>query len=144
MSAKDNSVLAKKIYNLFNEGNVEGLVNLFTENSTATHIPTNTVFKGREGFRKATRIWKGAFSDARCEIKNQIVTDDFIVTEFNGVGVNDGILETPMGKIGPTGKKINIPFVEIMKIKNGQIEDSKLYFDTVTMMNQLEVVPEKV
>ena len=144
MSKQDNLTLAKKIYKFFDEGKVEELVNLFSENSIATHIPTNVVFKGRDGFRQATKIWKNAFSNSRCEIKNQIVTDEYIVTEFNGVGTNDGTLETSMGNIGPTGKRVSIPFVEILKIRNGKIENSKLYFDTATMMHQLEVIPEKV
>jgi len=49
-----------------------------------------------------------------------------------------------MGKIGPTGKKIDIPFCEIFEIRNGKLVSSHLYFDVATMMQQLELVPEKV
>lgn len=141
---QENQKLAKKVYELFNSNKIEELSNLFTENAKAVHIPTNTVFNGPAGFRDASKIWKTAFSDAKCELKNQIVNDDYIVTEFNGVGVHDGVLSTPMGNVPATGKKINIPFVEILKVKNGKIESSKLYFDTATMMHQLELIPEKV
>jgi CTP-dependent riboflavin kinase len=48
-----------------------------------------------------------------------------------------------VGTIPPTGKKVNIPFVEILKIKDGKIKDYKLYFDTATMMQQLGIIAEK-
>jgi predicted ester cyclase len=144
MSAQDNLKLAKKIYESFNNNEIDNLLNYFSDSAVAIHVPTNVTFNGKEGFRQATEIWKGAFSDAKCDIKNTIVSDDYIVTEFNGIGTHDGILETPMGKIGPTGKKINVPFVEILKIKNGKIQGSKLYFDVATMMQQLELTAEKV
>jgi predicted ester cyclase len=144
MSAQDNLKLAKKIYESFNNNEIDKLVGFYADNSVAVHVPTNLTFKGKEGFKQATKIWKGAFSDAKCEIKNTIINDDYIVTEFNGIGTNDGILETPVGEVGPTGKKVNIPFVEILKIKNGKVQESKLYFDVATMMHQLEITTEKV
>ena len=144
MSVKYNQQLAERIYRFFDQNKIDDLANLFSKNATILHVPTNLKFTGPEGFKQATKIWKGAFSDARCEIKNQIVNDDYIVTEFNGVGTNDGALETPMGKIGPTGKKVSIPFVEILKINNEKVESSKLYFDVTTMLHQLEVSHERV
>jgi len=141
---QENLKLAKKVYELFNNNQIEELSNLYSKDSAIAHIPTNIVFNGPEGFKQATKIWKTAFSDARCVITNQVVTDDYIVTEFNGVGTHDGILTTPVGNIEPAGKKVNIPFVEILGVKNGKIESSKLYFDNATMMHQLELIPEKV
>ena len=144
MSLQYNSKLAKKIYELFNDDKIEEFADLYSESCTLLQVPTNQVFKGREGVVQAAKGWKTAFSDAKCEVKNQVVTEDFIITEFNGVGTNDGKLETPMGTIPPTGKNVNIPFIEVMKVKNGKIDDYKLYFDTATMMQQLELTAEKV
>ncbi len=144
MSVQDNLKLGKKIYELFNNNKLEELANLFSENSTSLHVPTNEVFKGINGARHAANKWRSAFPDGKCEVTNQVVSENYIVTEFNGVGTNDGNLDTPMGTLPPTGRKVNIPFVEIMKIKNGKIEDYKLYFDIATMMQQLGIVAEKV
>ncbi|MEJ2196011.1 MAG: ester cyclase [Ignavibacteriaceae bacterium] len=82
---------------------------------------------------------KKGFSNAKCEIKNMVTNDNYVVTEFNSIGTYDGILETPKGKISPTRRKVNIPFVEIFKLKNGKIDSSKLYFDSSTMMEQAGV-----
>lgn len=139
MLAQYNLKLAKRIYDLFNNNDIAEVANLFSDNADYLHVPTNLTFRGKEGYKQATKIWKDAFPDAKCEVKNQIATDDYIVTEFKGVGTNTGVLETPMGKIGPTGKQVRIPFVEILKIKNEKIESAKLYFDVATIMQQLDV-----
>ena len=73
-----------------------------------------------------------------------VANGDYVITEFSGRGINNGILDTPMGKVGPTGRRIDIPFCEIFQIKNGKIINSHLYFDIATMMQQLEVTADKV
>lgn len=144
MSLQTNLKLAKEIYELFNNNKIEELSALYSEHSVLLNVPTNEIFKGKAGAKSSASRWRTAFSDAKCVISNQAVTEDSIVTEFNGVGTNDGQLETPMGLIPPTGRKVNIPFVEVLKIKNGKIEGSKLYYDTATMLRQLELFAEKV
>jgi predicted ester cyclase len=72
-----------------------------------------------------------------------IATEDCVITEFTGTGTHDGVLETPNGKISPTHKKINIPFVEVLQFKNGKITSSNLYYDTVTIMQQLGLTEGK-
>lgn len=141
---QENLKLAKSVYELFNDNKIEELSNLYSKNAEIKHVPANALFTGPTGFKQASKIWKTAFSNARCVITNQIVNDDYIVTEFNGVGTHDGKLETPMGNVDATGNQVDIPFVEILQIRNGEIESSKLYFDTTTIMHQLRLIPEKV
>jgi steroid delta-isomerase-like uncharacterized protein len=143
MSANENLNVVKKMHELFNKNDFNSYINLFTENPSVWHVPTNQKHSGREGIKKSFNMWKKAYSDARYDVKNMIGSDDYVVTEFHGTGTNDGIFETPMGKFGPTGKKVSTPFVEIIKLKNGKIDSSKIYFDTTTMIDQLGVSTQK-
>jgi len=139
MSLTENLNIAKKSYELFNKNDFNSFIKLFTDNPSILNVPTNQKFSGKEGIKESFNGWKKAFSDARCDIKNMVANEDYVVTEFSGLGTHDGIFETPMGKITPTRKKVNLPCVEILKIKNGKIDSSKLYFDTSTLMEQLGV-----
>jgi len=42
----------------------------------------------------------------------------------------------------PTGKKIEIPFCEVMKIKDGKVISLNSYFDSAAMMHQLGILDE--
>jgi len=143
MSANENLNIARKTYELFNKNDYDSYIKLFTDNPSTLNVAINEKFTGKEGIKKSFNIWKKAFSDARCDVKNMVANDDYVVTEFNGLGTHDGTFETPMGKISPTRKKVSLPFVEILKIKNGKIDSSKLYFDSNTLMEQLGVSLEK-
>jgi steroid delta-isomerase-like uncharacterized protein len=139
MSAKENLNVVQKMHEFFNKSDFNSFINLFTDNPSQLNVPSNQKFSGRDGIKQSFNMWKKAFSDARYDVKNMVANDEYVVTEFNGIGTSDGVFETPMGKFDPTGKKVSIPFVEIVKIKNGKIESSKLYFDTASMMTQLGV-----
>ena len=143
MSATENLNIAKKTYELFNKNDFSSFIKLFTDNPSLLNVAINQKYSGTEGIKKSFNMWKKAFSDARCDVKNMVANDDYVVTEFNGLGTHDGTFETPMGKISPTRKKVNLPCVEILKFKNGKIDSSKLYFDTSSLMEQLGVSMEK-
>ena len=139
MSANENLKIAKKCYEYFDNNDFNSFIKLFTDNPSLLNVPTNQKYTGTEGIKKSFNMWRKAFSDARCDVKNMVANDDYVVTEFNGIGTHDGTFETPMGKISPTRKKVKIPIVEILKLKNGKIDSAKQYFDTNSLMEQLGV-----
>ena len=139
MSANENLKIAKKCYEYFDNNDFNSFIKLFTDNPSLLNVPTNQKYSGTEGIKKSFNMWRKAFSDARCDVKNMVANDDYVVTEFNGLGTHDGTFETPMGKISPTRKKVKIPIVEILKLKNGKIDSAKQYFDTNSLMEQLGV-----
>ena len=143
MSVTENLNIARKTYELFNKNDYNSFIKLFTENPSILSVPGNQKFVGKEGIKKSFNGWKKAFSDARVDIKNMIANDEYVVTEFNGSGTHDGVFETPMGKISPTRKKVNLPCVEILKLKNGKIDSVKQYFDSAALMEQLGISMEK-
>lgn len=144
MSAQDNIRIANKMYENFNKRNIEDSYKYVSDNVTLNNIPFGTSLKGREGLKQALGMWSNTFSDAKVNIKNMIASDDYVVTEFTGTGTHDGVLETPDGRINPSHNKVNIPFVEVVQFKNGKVVSSNLYYDTVTIMQQLGLNTEKV
>ncbi len=143
-SANENLSIAKSMYKFFNERKFDEALKNLSDNVIIHNMAQNIQMNGKEGFLGFMNFWVSAFPDAKVEIKSMNVSGDNVITEFRGRGTNKGILDTPMGKIGPTGKKIDIPFCEIFEIRNGKLVSSHLYFDVATMMQQLELVPEKV
>jgi predicted ester cyclase len=61
--------------------------------------------------------------------------------EFHGRGTHTGPLTSPAGSIPPTGRSVDIPFIQFLEFESGKIARARLYFDLSTMMRQLEIQP---
>ena len=140
MSAQDNLKLSQTVYKLFSEGKLEQAVTLANDDVEATLIPFGMTFKGREGFMQFMGGYKSAFPDITINIKNQVATDDQVVTEFTARGKHDGPLMTPNGPIPPTGREVEFVVCEVWKVKNGKLASIHNYYDNAGIMRQLGLI----
>lgn len=97
---------------------------------------------GLEGFRAFAKPFAVGFPDSAMENMTTIEAGDTIITEGVFTGTNTGPLETPMGTIPATGKKIALPFADIFVARDGKFVKHHLYFDQAAFMAQLGLVPE--
>ncbi len=86
--------------------------------------------------------WSNAFPDGQCVITNISASEEGAVVEFAGRGTQTGTFTSPEGNIAPTGKKVDVSFCDVFKIKNGKIVSYNSYFDNATMMKQLGIIAE--
>ncbi len=70
-------------------------------------------------------------------------TEDQVVLEYTGHGTNTGLLHLPTGDIPATGRWGELRFCDVAKIRNGKISSYHTYYDTMTMLQQLGLVPAK-
>jgi steroid delta-isomerase-like uncharacterized protein len=137
MSAQDNAVLARRIYQMFSEDKLDHVLELVSEDAETVLIPFGQTFHGREGFMQFMMGFKGAFPDIRITITNQVATEESVVTEFTARGTHTGPLMTPAGEIPPTGRTVDFIVCEVWQIKNGQLASLRNYQDAASLMRQL-------
>jgi steroid delta-isomerase-like uncharacterized protein len=139
-ASADNARLGRRIYEeMWNERDFDALMRTATEDCEVTAIPFNQTLRGQSGYRQWGESWATAFPDARVEIKRVMATDDAVVLEFIGRGTHTGPLSTPLGTIPPTGKKVELPFCDILEIRDGSVRRARSYFDAATLMRQLGI-----
>jgi predicted ester cyclase len=102
---------------------------------------TNVAFGGKVGFREYGEGWARAFPDGKIELLNLVAQGDLVVGEFTGRGTHTGVLKDPTGEIPATGRRVEMSFVEVYRVRNGKISEGRLYFDTGTVMAQLGISP---
>jgi steroid delta-isomerase-like uncharacterized protein len=135
---KDNAKIAKECYDLFSRGDMTKLGEMFAENATLLSVPTNETFRGRANVAGYIGNFKTAFPDMTITVQHQVACGDEVVTEFVGRGTHKGVFHTnTMGDIAPTNHKVDLPLCEILRIKDGRLTQSHLYFDAASLMNQL-------
>jgi hypothetical protein len=73
-------------------------------------------------------------SDARVNDPDYLEAGEYSVCRFNGRGTNDG----PMGPAqATTGKRMDMPFCEILRVQNGRVTSGEIFYDRLTMLGQL-------
>ena len=136
MQVETNTTVASRWYEeVFNAGNLALIDELFAPNFV-DHDPSNPL-PGLDGVRQLVSMYRGAFPDLHLTIEDEITEGDRVVTRFTGRGTHKGSL---MG-IPPTGKRVTIAAIDILRFENGRIAEHWGNQDLLGMMRQLGVIP---
>ena len=139
MPGQDVGNLAKLLYDHFNKRAHEETRKLLADDVQITDVATGRIFRGPQGVREYQEGWIQAFPDARAEITHVCASDDTAVVEFRGRGTHNGPLKLTTGELAATGKKVDTPFCEVFRFKDGKVVEQRSYYDTATMARQLGV-----
>ena len=81
------------------------------------------------------------FSDWQHEVEIE-AAGELVVVEGTWNGTHTGPMPSPQGEVPPTGRRASIPFAGIVRVRDGKIESIHNYFDQMTFMAQLGLMPE--
>lgn len=108
-------------------------VQYVAEDAVFTHMNSGERYEGREAIKQMLHyIYHVAF-DARAEIKNVIITEDHALLEATFIGRHIGEL----AGMQPTNKEVKVPFCVTYDLKNGLIQEGRVYMLNDVMMAQL-------
>jgi steroid delta-isomerase-like uncharacterized protein len=93
---------------------------------------------GREAPRALFSMLFNAFPDFYATIEHLIAEGDLVVLHMIWTGTQEGEF---MG-IPPTGNRISISVIDIIRVAGGQLVEHWGVMDQATMMQQLGVMPE--
>jgi steroid delta-isomerase-like uncharacterized protein len=133
--------IAKEGVDAFNKGDWEHARRVTASDSVYVEAATGRRTDNVEDFIALAKGWRTAFPDAKGAVTTALQSGDTAVLEITWKGTQTGPLATPSGEIPATGKKINVDAVQIVRTSGGQVVEAKHYFDLMTMLAQLGVVP---
>lgn len=91
----------------------------------------------REGGKMFLGGFFNAFPDARYTIDDMIAEGDRVATKKTFTGTHTGDL----GDIAPTGNRVSVQFVDIVRLRNGRIVEHWLSMDQLSLLQQLGAIP---
>jgi hypothetical protein len=111
MFANQHALLAKKVYDLINKHEIDKVLEFFSHDIEVIHMGTGHVFRGHSGLK----TFLNRFSDVAPElniydITNQIVTEDYVVSEYKAQSAHG-----------------DLSICEVWKMKHGKIETIHSY-----------------
>jgi predicted ester cyclase len=110
--------------------------------SVVFEAPGDVQIEGREAATQYAMAWLNAFPDARLTVKNELASGDWVAQEFTFEGTHEGTLSGPAGEIPATHRRLNGRGVQIFRVENDTVVDTRLYFDQVQVLTQLGLMPE--
>ena len=146
MTAQDNVTLSRSLADLYNSHQsdpawLDKSVAAFATDSQLTNVPTGTTLPGSDGYKQVVLFFAEAFPGSSTEITTMFASDDQVVVGFIGRGTNTGPLHMPTGDIPATGRHLEMSFCEVIQCRNGKIVNFHIYFDNMTLLQQLGLVP---
>ena len=128
----------RQFYEHVNAGNIDGFASLIADDMIE-HEKIEGLPQTKEGVVEFFKMFRAAFSDLRFDAEDVIVSGDRAWARVRVTGTNDGEF---MG-MPATGKSIDVPAVDMIRFNDdGTAAEHWGVSDTMTMMQQLGVVPE--
>lgn len=130
-----NKKIARRFYDeVMNEGKLDVIDELvaddFIEHEELPGVPP-----GKEGIKEWTRQFRNAFPDLKAEVEQIIAEDDRVVVLSVIRGTHKGDFFGHKG----TGRKFDLPYADVVRIKNGKAVEHWGYADNAKMMEQLQI-----
>ncbi len=137
MSAEENKAIARRGYEAINQKNLDALEEL-AASDIIDHDPAPGQAPGLEGVKQSFDELLTAFPDVQMSIEDMIAEGDKVVARVSVSGTHQGEF---MG-IDPTGNRVTITGIDILRIAEGKIVEHWGNFDDLGMMQQLGVISE--
>jgi len=127
----------------FNAHDIEGFASVLADD-VVYQAPGGVRGRGRTACAQFFAGWFGAFPDAHVEVHRVHIADDVAVEEGTFTGTHHGILHSPAGDIAPTGRRVAVDYIHVLRYRDGQHVSFNLMFDRLLMLEQLGLLTAPV
>lgn len=132
----DNEAVVRSWFDDFANGRKLDMASELMTSDYTYHDPHAPSEPGPDGMVETIRPYQDALN-GRWEIHDLVASGDKVAVRWSGHGTHSGEV---MG-IAPTGNEIEVEALSLFRLRNGKIAEHWAVWDTLTMLQQLGVVP---
>ena len=133
----------KPYVELYNAGDLEACMELYAED--AVQWMHDGLFEGVDAIQERLARDLTAFPDAKYVVESFVEDDDKFADEWTFTGTNTGPFRLPDGSEVPaTGRPVEIKGMEFVEVRDGKIVLNSLYYDMMSVVAQMGLLPEPV
>jgi len=123
----------------FNDHDVDAIMASYTQD--AQLITPDGELRGQAAIRAYWAVWLEAFPDITLTPTRRLCTGNTTVEEAVATGTHTGVLHSPQGDIPPTGKRIEVPYINVSTVEGGLVATDHNAWDRVAVLEQLGLIP---
>jgi predicted ester cyclase len=131
MSQANKDVALRWVEEVWNEGRLEVVDELHAEEYVRHHDSDGGA--GREHYKAHAANVLTLIPDLHCAVEQVIAEDDLVMLRLITTGTHQG----RYGDIEPTGRRLEFPTVEILRIVDGRIVESWHSYDRLSILAQM-------
>lgn len=127
---------------VWNQGDVEKVDGYFHDDVVVHDLPAGEEYEGLAAFKQWIEEVRAGFPDFDVGVEDVIAGDDRIVARWVASGTHEG--ELPELGLDPTGESATWEGVTIYELDGEMVTEAWWYYDMMTILTQLGVVPEEM
>jgi steroid delta-isomerase-like uncharacterized protein len=138
MSEANKALVRRWFEEVWNQGREETIDELFAANGIGYGLgDTDVTLHGPSDFKPFVRNLRGALPDIHMTIEDCIAEGDKVTVRITVEGTHKG------GELGiaPTGRKVRIEGIVVLRIANGQIVEGWNSWDQLGLLRQIGALP---
>ena len=89
------------------------------------------------GVRELVTRWRTAFSDFHEQVQQVYADGDRVISVSVLTGTHDGVLDSPLGPIEPTGRSVRWSRIAVRRLQGDRFADGFFEQDEVGLLQQL-------
>ena len=138
MSEANKALVRRWFDEVWNQGRVETIDELFAANGVGYGLgDTDAPLHGPAGFKPFVANLRGALPDIHMTIEDIIAADDKVTVRITVEGTHKG---AHLG-VAPTGRRVRIAGLVVVRIANGQIVEGWNSWDQLGLLRQIGSLP---
>ena len=142
MAEQDSIRAARGVVDAFNASDWERCKAALATDSVYDEVGTSRRVKGAGEIIPCWQAWKKAMPDVKGTVTNAFATGNTVVLEVTWKVTHTGPLVGPKRTVPATGKQQTTRAGWVMNFDSGKIDQSRHYFDMLSFMQQLGVLPD--
>lgn len=136
MSEENKAIVRRYVEEAINQRNMEVLDEIFAP-EFVDHTAAPGQAPGVEGLKQFFAMMEAGFPDFHTTVEDVIAEGDKVAIRFTFHGTHQGeFMDIP-----PTGRRVTMPGIDILRVMNGRIVELWGQEDLLGMMQQLGVIP---
>jgi len=129
MTEEEMKARAERVLEIYNEGNLVLIDELYAPEFVSHEYATKEEVVGLDAFKQSITSLRTQYPDFNLTFDEIIVKDDKGVFLWTVTGTNTGPLQTPMGELPPTGKKVQVSGVSISRRVNEKTVEQWVFYN---------------
>ena len=142
MAEQDLIRAARGVVEAFNASDWEQCKAAHAPDALYDEVGTSRRMGGVSDIISCLQAWKEAMPDNKGSVTNALATGNTVVLEVTWQGTHTGPLVGPKGTVPATGKQQTTRTSWVLNFDGGKIKESRHYFDMLSFMQQLGVLPQ--
>jgi steroid delta-isomerase-like uncharacterized protein len=138
MSEANKTLVRRWFEEVWNQGREETIDELLAANGIGYGLgDTDVTLRGPAGFKPFVRNLRGALPDIHMTIEDILAEGDKVTVRITVEGTHQG------GQLGvaPTGRRVHIEGIVVVRIVNGQIVEGWNSWDQLGLLRQIGALP---